>query len=48
MLQEAEVLARASGVRTIRIGVLARNRVARELYERQGFEPYHVQLVKPL
>jgi hypothetical protein len=33
---------------TIRIGVLAKNQVARRLYREIGFADYHVQLVKPL
>jgi ribosomal protein S18 acetylase RimI-like enzyme len=48
LLQEAELVARSRGAPVLRIGVLARNRVARELYARLGFVEYHVQLIKTI
>ena len=48
LLGEAEILARSTGARQLRVGVLARNRAARELYGRLGFAEYHVQLNKTL
>jgi ribosomal protein S18 acetylase RimI-like enzyme len=48
LLQRAEAFARANGATTLRIGVLAANAAARELYRRRGFSDYHVQLVKTL
>lgn len=38
--------ARSKGIARIRVGVLARNRIARRLYSRSGFEDYHLQLQK--
>jgi ribosomal protein S18 acetylase RimI-like enzyme len=48
LLQHAEAFARANGAKSLRIGVLAANIVARELYRGSGFSDYHVQLVKVL
>jgi ribosomal protein S18 acetylase RimI-like enzyme len=48
LLAHAERHAREAGARTIRIGVLAHNQIARRLYREMGFADYHVQLVKPL
>jgi ribosomal protein S18 acetylase RimI-like enzyme len=39
---------RRTGTRTLRLGVLAKIRVAAELYRRMGFSDYHVQLVMRL
>ena len=48
LLDHAEHHAREAGARTIRIGVLANNQIARRLYREMGFADYHVQLVKRL
>jgi ribosomal protein S18 acetylase RimI-like enzyme len=48
LLQRAEAFARANGATTLRIGVLAANRIALELYRKSGFVAYHVQLAKAL
>jgi GNAT superfamily N-acetyltransferase len=46
LLEHAEAFARGNGAGTLRIGVLARNSIARDLYHRRGFVDFHVQLVK--
>jgi GNAT superfamily N-acetyltransferase len=46
LLARAEAAARESGARSLQIGVLARNRVAHELYRRMGFGDFQVRLVK--
>ncbi len=48
LLQTAEEYAVEQGATSLVIGVLARNRVARQLYERYGFEESQVNLSKPL
>ena len=48
LLQHAEAFARDRGAKVLRVGVLIRNRVARELYRKMGFTDYQVQLVKRL
>ena len=48
LLDHAEAFACANGAKTLRIGVLARNLIALNLYHRRGFLDYHVQLVKVL
>ncbi len=48
LLRDAETLARAADARWLRIGVLAKNAVARELYGRCGFEEHVVTMEKPL
>jgi ribosomal protein S18 acetylase RimI-like enzyme len=48
LLEGAEAFARANGASSIRIGVLARNGTARDLYIGHGFADYHVQLLKKL
>jgi ribosomal protein S18 acetylase RimI-like enzyme len=48
LLRHAEAFARGNGAKTLRIGVLATNRTALDLYHRSGFIDYHVQLVKVL
>ena len=48
LLHDAETLARAVDARWLRIGVLAKNTVARELYGRFGFEEHVVTMEKPL
>jgi ribosomal protein S18 acetylase RimI-like enzyme len=48
LLTAAEGHARSRGAATLRIGVLARNRDARRLYESVGFVDYRLQLTKPL
>jgi ribosomal protein S18 acetylase RimI-like enzyme len=46
LLKHAEAFARDNGAKTLRIGVLAGNPIALNLYHRRGFVDYHVQLVK--
>jgi ribosomal protein S18 acetylase RimI-like enzyme len=48
LLRAAEDRAREAGASELRIGVLSGNRVARELYMREGFAPYLETLSKPL
>jgi ribosomal protein S18 acetylase RimI-like enzyme len=48
LLARAEAHARAQGVASIGLGVMARNVEARRLYERLGYEPLHVEMRKPL
>jgi ribosomal protein S18 acetylase RimI-like enzyme len=47
-MEGVEQLARASGAKQIRLHVFARNRVARTLYERQGYEVVSLQMRKLL
>lgn len=48
LLEEAERLARAGGVRRLMIGAIAGNHVARRAYERFGFRPAVIELAKDL
>ena len=48
LLQHAEAFARDRGAKILRVGVLAKNRVAWELYRKMGFADYQVQLLKRL
>ena len=48
LLQHAEAFARERGAKILRVGVLARNRLAWELYRKLDFADYHVQLIKRL
>lgn len=48
LLSAAEAYARKCRVRWLRIGVLARNPVPRQLYESAGFSPQYVELEKAL
>jgi len=48
LLRHAEAYAGARGAKLLRIGVLAKNRIARDLYGKLGFEDYQLQLVKKL
>ena len=48
LLQRAEAYARALGMHTIGIGVMAENREARALYDADGYRPVHVELRKSL
>lgn len=48
LLQRAEAYARALGMDTIGIGVMAGNREARALYDADGYRPVHVELRKAL
>jgi ribosomal protein S18 acetylase RimI-like enzyme len=48
LMRAAEVYARGCGARWLGLGVLARNRGARALYDELGFALYHLQLRKPL
>ncbi|MEP0331427.1 MAG: GNAT family N-acetyltransferase [Anderseniella sp.] len=48
LLHDAEALARAANAKWLRINVLAKNTVARDLYDRFGFEEHVVTMEKPL
>jgi ribosomal protein S18 acetylase RimI-like enzyme len=48
LLDRAEALARSSGARILRVGVLVRNEPAARLYRAVGFTDYHLQLLKRL
>lgn len=48
LLEAAELYAQACGVRHLRIGVLAGNRVAEDLYTAAGFSPLYAELEKEL
>ncbi|NNF41136.1 MAG: GNAT family N-acetyltransferase [Woeseiaceae bacterium] len=48
LLTAAEAYARKCRVRWLRIGVLARNQVPRQLYESAGFAPQYIELEKAL
>lgn len=48
LLQDAEYLARAAGAKWLRVNVLAKNTVARDVYSRYGFEEHLINMEKPL
>ena len=48
LLQHVEAFARERGAKILRVGVLAGNRHARDLYHNVGFADFQVQLVKRL
>ena len=48
LLRDAEALAHAASAKWLRINVLAKNTIARELYGRFGFEEHVVTMEKPL
>jgi ribosomal protein S18 acetylase RimI-like enzyme len=48
LLRDAEALARAANAKWLRINVLAKNTVAREIYDSFGFEEHLVTMEKPL
>ncbi|HUP36286.1 MAG TPA: GNAT family N-acetyltransferase [Candidatus Limnocylindria bacterium] len=48
LLERAEALARSSGARVLRVGVLAKNESAARLYRVAGFSDYQLQLAKRL
>jgi len=48
LLEQAEALVVRSGVRILRVGVLAKNASAAKLYRAAGFSDYQLQLVKRL
>lgn len=48
LLQDAESLARAAGAKWLRVSVLAKNTVARELYSSYGFEQHLISMEKLL
>lgn len=48
LLEEAERLARAHGVKRLMIGAIVGNHVARKAYERFGFRPAVMELAKDL
>lgn len=48
LLQDAECLARAADAKWLRVSVLAKNTVARELYSNHGFAEHLINMEKPL
>ena len=48
LLQDAECLAQAADANWLRVSVLARNKVARELYSSYGFADHLINMEKPL
>lgn len=48
LLRDAEELARAANAKWLRINVLAKNTLARDVYDRFGFEEHLVTMEKPL
>ena len=48
LLRDAEALARAANAKWLRINVLAKNTLARDVYGRFGFEEHVVTMEKPL
>jgi GNAT superfamily N-acetyltransferase len=48
LLARAEAVVRETGVGSLHVGVLAKNRAAHELYRSRGFNDLHIQLVKRL
>ena len=48
LLVEAEALARRLGAQALKIGVLARNQIAWNLFRGVGFREYEITLLKPL
>jgi GNAT superfamily N-acetyltransferase len=48
LLEDAEAIARKAGAKWLRIGVLAKNTVARDVYGRYGFEEHMIEMEKPL
>ncbi len=48
LLRDAEALARAARAKWLRINVLAKNTIAREVYGRYGFDEHLINMEKPL
>ncbi|MDX2410743.1 MAG: GNAT family N-acetyltransferase, partial [Woeseiaceae bacterium] len=48
LLESAEEQARKDGARWLRVSVLARNKLARELYEKAGFSELYIDFEKAL
>jgi ribosomal protein S18 acetylase RimI-like enzyme len=48
LLDAAESYAKSRSVKWLRIGVLAENNLARELYQSRGFRNYYIELEKDL
>lgn len=48
LLQQAEAFARQQGATVLKIGVLARNPQAADVYQHAGFRPYEIVLLKHL
>ena len=48
LLTDAETLAQTAGAKWLRISVLAKNNIAREVYSRYGFEEHLISMEKPL
>ena len=48
LLQQAEAFARQQGATFLKIGVLARNQQAADVYQHAGFRPYEIVLLKQL
>lgn len=48
LLQQAEAFARQQGTTVLKIGVLAKNQQAADVYQHAGFRPYEIILLKHL
>ena len=48
LLQQAEDFARQQGATVLKIQVLAKNQLAADVYQRVGFRPYEITLLKHL
>ena len=48
LLQQAETFARQQGAIVLKIGVLAKNQQAANVYQHAGFRPYEIVLLKQL
>ncbi len=48
LLQQAEAFARQQGANTLKIGVLAKNKQAADVYQHVGFRPYEIVMLKDL
>lgn len=48
LLRDAETLARAANAKWLRINVLAKNTLARDVYDRFGFKEHLITMEKPL
>ena len=48
LLQQAEAFARQKGATTLKINVLAKNQQATDVYQRIGFRPYEIAMLKQL
>ncbi len=48
LLQQAEAFARQQGANTLKIGVLAKNKQAADVYQHVGFRPHQIVMLKNL